>query len=133
MQSMLAAYVAAAFVMAGLDLAWLSRMGDTFYRANLAAVMASKANVPAAIAFYLLYIVGIVIFGVRPALATGSWQSALIGGALFGFFCYMTYDLTNLATLKSWSMKVTLIDIGWGCFVTSLSAVAGYWAGLATR
>ena len=122
------AYIAAALVMAGLDLAWLSQTGDSFYRASLSAVMGDKAYIPAAVAFYLLYIVGIVYFGVRPALADGEWRSALINGALFGFFCYMTYDLTNMATLKVWSMKVAVVDIAWGTFVTGASALAAYYA-----
>ena len=133
MNGTIAAYAAAALVMAGLDLAWLSRMGDGFYRASLSGVMADKANIPAAVAFYLLYIIGIVYFGVRPALADGDWRSAIFNGALFGFFCYMTYDLTNMATLKVWSLKVTLVDIAWGCIVTAASAYAGYLAASAVK
>ena len=133
MKTHIAAYLAAALVMAGLDLAWLSQTGDSFYRASLSAVMGDKANIPAAVAFYLLYIVGIVYFGVRPALEDGDWRSALLNGALFGFFCYMTYDLTNMATLKAWSLKVTLVDIAWGTFVTATSAIAGYFAASAMR
>lgn len=120
------AYVTAALVMAGLDLTWLSQTGDRIYRASLEGVMGDKANVPAAVTFYLLYIAGIVYFGVRPALEDQAWRSALLNGALFGFFCYMTYDLTNLATLKVWSLKVTVIDIAWGCLVTGVSALAAY-------
>jgi uncharacterized membrane protein len=130
---MLAAYLTAALVMAGLDLAWLSQTGDSLYRASLSSVMADKAYVPAAVAFYLLYILGIVYFGVRPGLANGEWRGALLSGALFGFFCYMTYDLTNMATLKMWSWKVAAIDIAWGCTVTGASALSGYFAASAVR
>lgn len=127
MKGLIAAYFSAALVMAGLDLAWLSQTGDALYRANLGVVMAEKlASLPAAVLFYLLYIGGIVYFGVRPGLADGDWKTALIGGLLFGFFCYMTYDLTNLATLRVWSVKVTVIDIAWGCCVSGAASLAGY-------
>lgn len=133
MKSMIAGYCAAALVMAGLDLVWLSQAGDSFYRASLSGVMGEKAYIPAAAAFYLLYIIGIVYFGVRPGLAEGDWRGALVNGALFGFFCYMTYDLTNMATLKIWSWKVTVVDVAWGCVVTATAAVAGYFAASAIR
>ena len=126
---MIAAYFGAALAMAGLDLIWLSQLGDRLYRANLNAVMAAKlASYPAAVLFYLIYVAGIVYFAVRPALGTQDWRAAVIGGILFGFFCYMTYDLTNLATLKLWSVKVAIIDILWGCAVTGAAALAGYMA-----
>lgn len=84
----------------------------------------------AAIGFYLIFVVGVVIFAVLPALQAGSWKTALLYGALFGFFTYATYDMTNLATLKGWSFPVTVVDIAWGAFLTGISALAGY---LATR
>ncbi|MFZ1477824.1 MAG: DUF2177 family protein, partial [Sphingorhabdus sp.] len=62
-----------------------------------------------------------------PALASGRWQTALCWGALFGFFCYMTYDLTNHATLKTWSVKVTVLDIIWGTVLTGSAATVGWW------
>ena len=80
-----------------------------------------------AIVFYLLYILGMMIFAVGPALASGKWQTALIWGALLGFFCYMTYDLTNHATMKVWSTKVTVLDIIWGTVLTGSASVVGYW------
>ena len=80
-----------------------------------------------AVIFYLLYILGMMIFAVGPALKNGQWQTALIYGALFGFFCYMTYDLTNYATLKVWSTKVTVLDIIWGTTLTGSASLAGWW------
>jgi len=74
---------------------------------------------------YFLYIAGMIIFAVNPALAAGRWQVALVQGALFGFFCYMTYDLTNYSTLKVWSLKVTILDMIWGSTLTGLAATAG--------
>ena len=122
MRNAIIAYLVALLVMAGLDFVWLSLTADPIYQRALGAVMGEKVNMPAAVAFYLIYVVGVVIFAVEPALENGDWKSALIRGALFGFFAYATYDLTNLATLKVWSLKVSVIDIAWGTFVTGAAA-----------
>jgi uncharacterized membrane protein len=82
----------------------------------------------AAVLFYVLYIVGICLFAIAPALRGNSWPTALFMGAAFGFFAYMTYDLTNMATLKVWPQHLAMIDIAWGTFVTGAAALAGYWA-----
>ena len=116
------AYVTAALVMGGLDYLWLSNTSGPIYHRALGAVMAENPNMTAAVAFYLIYILGIMIFAVRPALASGYWRTAAVFGALFGFFAYATYDLTNLATLKVWSLKVSLIDMAWGTLLTGLTA-----------
>ena len=87
-----------------------------------ASWLAKNPNMTVAVIFYLVYIVGIMIFAVRPALASGDWKTAALFGALFGFFAYATYDLTNMATLKIWSMQVTLLDIAWGTLLTGTSA-----------
>jgi uncharacterized membrane protein len=76
--------------------------------------------------FYALYLVGVVIFAIAPALEKRSLRKAVVSGALFGFFAYATYDLTNLATLKGWSLTVSVVDILWGTFVTAVAATAGY-------
>ena len=110
------AYGVAVLVMAGLDFLWLSNTAGPVYRRHQGAVMAESPDMRAAVAFYVVYIFGILYFAVRPALAAGDWRVALVNGALFGFFAYATYDLTNLATLKSWSLPVSLIDIAWGAF-----------------
>ena len=116
------AYVTAALVMGGLDYLWLSNTSGPIYHRALGAVMAENPNMTAAVAFYLIYILGIMIFAVRPARASGDWRTAAVFGALFGFFAYATYDLTNLATLKVWSLKVSLIDMAWGTLLTGLTA-----------
>jgi uncharacterized membrane protein len=89
--------------------------------------MAPQPRLGVAALFYLLYPLGIVIFAVaaRPA---GAWQPTLLAGALFGFFAYATYDLTNLATLKGWPLGLSLIDVAWGSLVSAVSAGAGRWA-----
>ena len=124
MRENLVAYFAALLVMAGMDFAWFMLAGDAVYQRNLTAILAEKVNYPAAVSFYVLYAAGVVIFAIKPGLDSGDWRTAVMRGALFGFFAYATYDLTNLATLKSWSLKVSLIDMAWGVFVTSTVAGA---------
>ncbi len=125
MRDYLVAYVSCAIVMAVLDFAWLSTMVGLVYRGNLPGMLSDSPNLTAAVAFYLLYIVGILIFAVRPSLINGDWKLAALYGALFGFFAYATYDLTNLATLKVWSLRVSLIDMAWGTVLTATAASTG--------
>jgi uncharacterized membrane protein len=126
----LIAYVAAALVMGGLDFLWLSTMVGPVYHRALGPMLAESPNMTAAVAFYVLYLVGVMIFAVRPALASGDWRTAALYGALFGFFAYATYDMTNLATLKVWSLKVSLIDMAWGTLLTGVTASAAALAAL---
>lgn len=114
-----------------VDLLWLGVLSGDLYRKNLAHLLAPEVNWPAAIVFYLIFIVGILYFAVAPALAQGSLLRALANGLLFGFFAYTTYELTNLATLPDWPMKVVLIDTAWGmtlcASVAGLSYLIGRW------
>jgi uncharacterized membrane protein len=126
MKTPIVAYIAAIVVMVALDMVWLGKTFDTLYLPALGAVMSPNTKVPVAIVFYLIYPVGLIFFAVAPALRAGAWSTALVGGALFGFFVYMTYDLTNLATLKEWSLRVSLIDIAWGTVLNSTAATASY-------
>ncbi len=125
---MLIAYAAAALAMLGMDAVWLRMAADRLYRPLLGDILLLGFRPAPAILFYLLYVVGIVIFAVRPALAGGGWSAAAINGALLGFFCYATYDLTNQATLKTWPVTVTIVDMGWGTFLTACVATVGYLA-----
>ena len=110
-----------------IDLIWLGVLARGFYRDNLAHLLSDTVNWPAAIVFYLLFIAGILYFAVLPALAEESVLRAVINGALFGFFTYMTYDLTNLATLPDWPIKVVIVDILWGTVLcTSVATSAVY-------
>ena len=120
-------YVATGISFAIIDSFWLRTMYTRLYQPEIGAVLMKGMRLGPAVAFYLLYILGIIIFAFTPALKSGQWQTALINGAMFGFFCYMTYDLTNFATLKVWSMKVTILDMIWGTFLTGSAAAAGYW------
>jgi uncharacterized membrane protein len=125
MTRVVSAYVAAALVMAVLDLAWLSYAAKAVFAPAVGALLAAKTNMPAAVLFYVLYVGGIVFFAVWPARG---WTMALGTGAALGFFAYMTYDLTNMATLKIWPVWLAAMDIGWGMLVTALAATAGYLA-----
>ncbi len=124
MRTGLIAYFSALLIMAGMELTWFSFTGEPVYQRTLGAILADKVNYPAAVAFYLIYILGVVIFAIRPGVESGDWRTALVYGAMFGFFAYATYDLTNLATLKVWSLKVSLIDMAWGTFVTGTISAA---------
>ena len=126
----LASYLACALVMGMLDFLWLSSMLKALYRPALGPTLAEEPNMAAAFSFYLLYLAGILIFAVVPAVNSGNWWTASCYGALFGLFTYATYDLTNLATLKIWSLKLSLIDVAWGTILTSITASAGAYAAL---
>lgn len=120
----LIAYLVCILVMGGLDFLWLSNTSDALYHRDLGPLLADNPNMTVAVIFYLVFIVGILIFAVRPALASGDWRTAALHGALFGFFTYATYDLTNYATMKVWTLRVTLLDIAWGTFLTGTVASA---------
>jgi uncharacterized membrane protein len=109
-----------------IDLFWLGVIAKGFYRKHLGYLMRPEINWFAAILFYLLFIIGIVLFAVRPALELQSPVRALVFGALFGFFTYATYDLTNLATVKDWPVLVTVIDLIWGTVLCGAVALGSY-------
>jgi uncharacterized membrane protein len=120
-------YIATGISFAVIDSIWLRNMYMKLYQPEIGEVLMKGVRMGPAVAFYLLYIAGIMVFAVTPAFASGKWQTAMIQGALFGFFCYMTYDLTNYSTLKVWSLKVTILDMIWGTILTGLTATAGWW------
>jgi uncharacterized membrane protein len=123
------AYLAAALVFGALDAMWLGWAGPNLYRPALGDLLAPTFRLAPAGVFYLAYLGGIVWFAVRPALADGGGAAAL-NGLLLGAMCYMTYDLTNQATLARWPVHVTVIDVCWGSFAT---AAASFCAVLAAR
>ncbi len=108
-----------------IDMVWLGLIASNFYRTKLAHVM-GDINWTAAIIFYLVFLVGLVFFAIYPAVEKGQWTTALVYGALFGFFTYATYDLTNLATLRDWPLSVTLVDMVWGTILGGSVAVVTY-------
>jgi uncharacterized membrane protein len=119
-------YIAASGLFFIVDMVWLSIMASRFYRPTLGDMALSGVNVAPAITFYILYPIGLVIFAILPGLRSGSMTTALLYGALFGFFTYATYDLTNQATLRNWTIQLTLVDIVWGSVLAAAAAMAGY-------
>ncbi len=109
-----------------IDFLWLGTIAKSFYFKHIGDLLLQPFNIPAAVGFYLVYIIGIFIFAILPAHDAGSATKALVLGALFGFFAYATYDMTNLATLKGWSVTVVVVDIIWGAVLTGSVAFIGY-------
>lgn len=110
-----------------LDGIWLSVTGKLLYRPTLGDILLPNLNLPPAVAFYLIYPIGILVFASLPALKAGSVMPALIYGALFGALAYATYDLTNFATVRNWTLQITLLDIAWGAFVSAVAAAVSYY------
>lgn len=124
----LVAYISTLIAFFAIDMLWLGFVARKFYAQQLGDLMADNPNWLVAFLFYMVYIAGIVFFAVRPALEADQVLKATIYGALFGFFCYATYDLTNLATLRDWPTKMVFVDILWGTVLTGICATAGAWA-----
>lgn len=125
----LALYLSFFIALITIDLIWLLGISKNLYRNEMGDLMASEPKLLAGLAFYLLYALGVCIFVIVPAVSKQSWLYALQYGALFGFFCYMTYDLTNLAVVRNFPTQLAFIDIAWGSFVTALCASFAYWVG----
>jgi uncharacterized membrane protein len=113
-----------------IDMAWLILVAKKFYQQQIGFLMKPDINWFAAIIFYLLFIAGLVIFVISPAVKKQSWVHAILFGALFGLITYATYDLTNLATMKDWPLLVTLVDLIWGTVLAaSISGLTYFIAG----
>lgn len=117
------AYIVSGVLFAVIDGIWLSVVANTFYRSQLGSLLLDKPNLPAAVAFYMVFLVGLVIFVIAPSLEAGSLKMAAILGALFGIVTYATYDLTNLATLKNYPLPMTIVDIIWGAVLSASVSV----------
>jgi uncharacterized membrane protein len=118
------AFLAALLAMAVVDGVWLGVVARGLYRRQLGFLMAERPNWAAAVAFYLLYVLGVTILAVLPAIDAGSVGEAAWRGALFGLVAYATYDLTNAATVRGWPTSITLIDMAWGTVLTTVVASA---------
>jgi uncharacterized membrane protein len=125
MNKYIAAYAGTAIVMVALDMLWLGVIAKPLYQSGIGHLMAESPKIGVAVAFYLLYALGVVIFAVVPQHGGSGWGTTLLMGALFGFFAYATYDLTNLATLRDWPWRLSLIDMAWGTAVSAASAAGG--------
>lgn len=126
MPAFLTAYLGSAAAMLVLDIIWLTTMVPLLYKPALGDKLADPPNLSVAAVFYLLYVVGVVVFAVLPALDKQNWLMALGAGALLGLVAYGTYDFTNLSTLKDWPLTLSLIDVCWGVALTGVTATAGY-------
>jgi uncharacterized membrane protein len=124
MSKLLLPYAAIVATMMVLDVIWIGAVARPLYSRGIGHLMAARPNFAAAVAFYLLFAIGLMAFVVLPR-APGDWRMAAAWGALFGFMAYMTYDLTNLATLRDWPLALSFIDTAWGCAATGLAATAG--------
>jgi uncharacterized membrane protein len=120
-------YFLTALVFFAIDILWLGVIAKGLYDRYLGALLAEQVNWTAAIIFYFIFILGIFIFAILPAVEKENMQHALLYGVLFGFFTYATYDFTNWATLKDWPYQLVAIDILWGMFLTGSVATSGYY------
>ena len=109
-----------------IDFIWLTVIAKSLYAQHLGYLMAPKANLVAALVFYLLFVVGLQFFVLNPALLNGNWVSVLLTGMFFGLVTYATYDLTNLATVRDWPILITFIDLAWGSFVSGITALLSF-------
>ena len=126
-------YIAAFGVFFFIDLIWLVLMNSRFYKKELSELMAEKVKWFPAILFYLLFIVAVLVLVVLPAVDKGSWVTALLHGGLLGMVCYGTYDFTNLASIRDWPLKVTVVDIVWGTVLSATVATISYFIATAIK
>jgi len=126
-KSILINYVLTTVVFLIVDLFWLGIIAKNLYQKYLGSFLTDTVNWTAAFIFYLIYVAGISVFAIYPSVNKGSAFNAILLGALFGFFAYATYDLTNLATLKGWPLPIVFIDIVWGAVLTATVSLSGYY------
>lgn len=119
-------YAIALPVFFAIDMLWLGVVAKKFYQSQIGNIMKPDVNWVAAIIFYLIFIAGLVVFVIEPAMEKNSWKQALLLGAFFGFVCYATYDLTNLAVAKDWPLLVTMVDLAWGAVLAASVSTATY-------
>lgn len=119
-------YAIALPVFIAIDMVWLGFVAKGFYAKQIGSLLRPDVNWSAAILFYLLFIVGLVVFVITPAVEKNSWTYALLFGALFGLVTYATYDLTNLALAKDWPLLVTVVDLVWGAVLAASVSVLTY-------
>lgn len=119
-------YFIALPIFLAIDMLWLGLVAKGFYAKQIGFLMKTNINWTAALIFYLLFIAGLVIFVINPAIDKHSWKQALLLGALFGLITYATYDLTNLATIKDWPLLVTFVDLIWGAILSATVSVLAF-------
>lgn len=109
-----------------IDFVWLTVIASNFYQENIGFLLTKNPNLISAGIFYILFVFGLSIFVIKPALVEKSRRKAVIYGGLFGLVCYATYDLTNLATIANWPLVVTIVDMIWGTFISSTTALLSF-------
>lgn len=119
------AYFASIIAMFILDLIWLSQLAKPIYTRGIGHLMAAEPNLLYAALFYLVFVFGLMWYAVKPNIQSHGFKSTFFAGALFGFFIYASYDLTNLALLKNWPLKMSLIDMTWGTLLSGICAAVG--------
>jgi uncharacterized membrane protein len=120
------AYLIVLAVFGVVDLIWLRAMADVLYRPTLGDMLLTRIRPAPALTFYLMFPLGVLYFAVLPALRSDSVAAALVSGAFLGAFAYATYDLTNYATLRSWTLQIAAVDIAYGAAVTGLAAAVAF-------
>ena len=125
MKRYLAAFISMAIVMIALDFIWLGTIAQPLYQQGVGHLMAAQPNLLYAGLFYLVYVLGLIIFTIAPFAFKKGLRRTAFRAMLFGFFVYASYDLTNLALLKNWPLDLALIDISWGIFISCISASVG--------
>jgi len=127
MKSILISYLLTFIVFLLIDFLWLGIIAKNLYQKYLGDLLSDKVNWTAAFIFYFIYVAGISIFAIYPAVQKESVFNAILMGALFGLFTYATYDLTNLATLKGWPLPIVFIDILWGIILSASVSLSGFY------
>lgn len=125
--ALLYSYIGITVVFFAIDLIWLGLVAKGVYRKYLDPLLLDEFNWVAALIFYFIFLLGLMIFAIVPSVEKGSLLAAVVLGGLFGFFCYATYDLTNLATLKNWPWQIVIIDMIWGTVLSATVATAGFY------
>jgi uncharacterized membrane protein len=126
-KSIIISYLLSFVVFLAVDMLWLGVIAKNLYQKYLGDFLSEKVNWTAAFIFYFIYVAGISIFAIYPAVNKGSVFNAVLMGALFGIFAYATYDLTNLATLKGWPLPIVFIDILWGAVLSAIVGFSGFY------
>lgn len=122
-------YLISLVVFFAIDLFWLGIIAKNLYREQIGFLISDEVRWGPAILFYFLYIAGLVFFALLPVFNEGSWVLALIYGGFFGLVCYATYDLTNLATIARWPIKIVVYDLLWGTFISGITCLITFWIG----
>lgn len=121
-----AAYAASLLIFLIIDVLWIKTVMRPIFERSIGHMMLEDPKIGPAAAFFVVYLAGVTFFAVIPAVEAGSWSVAALHGMFLGVLAYGTYDATNFATLKGWTLKMSAIDTAWGGFISAIAATAGY-------